>query len=323
MLPRPLLTTTFALPYRRIPILAIGRHIYIDTSLIISALEQHFPSPNYGTIYPAIPGWNYTSLARGFTNFWADKVLFRVATGLIPESVWRTRFGKDRAQLIGHVLDAGKLGGKLGVNLGALDMHLSMLEPTFSATGGMKEGNWILPTSAPSLADIGLYYQLRWAVDISAGRGIDNLTGGGTPDTDTPVVDTVFNEQRYPGVWRWFHAFQEYLAGLEDFETRVEGRDERWKDELRDTPLLSEEDMLLPVSAPQHKELDEKRGLVEGARVSVAPDDTGRSDKTVGTLVRIGVEEVVVVPEGEAELDVRVHFPRLGFVVRRVEGARL
>ena len=60
-----------------------------------------------------------------------------------------------------------------------------------------------------------------------------------------------------------------------------------------------------------------------GARVSVAPDDTGRNFPTVGKLVKIGVEEVVIEPAEKAELDVRIHFPRLGFVVKRVEESRL
>ena len=34
----------------------------------------------------------------------------------------------------------------------------------------------------------------------------------------------------------------------------------------------------------------------------------------------VGVEEVVVEPEGEGEMKVRVHFPRLGFVVKVLEG---
>lgn len=45
MMPRPLLKETLGLSYRKIPILAIGREIYCDTSLIIEALEHYFPPP--------------------------------------------------------------------------------------------------------------------------------------------------------------------------------------------------------------------------------------------------------------------------------------
>jgi len=79
----------------------------------------------------------------------------------------------------------------------------------------------------------------------------------------------------------------------------------------------------VPTAVEQHPSLDAQRGLVPGVSVSVAPDDTGKDNPTVGTLVRIGVEEVVITPNERAEVDVRVHFPRLGFVVKGVEGARL
>ena len=51
MMPRPLLLETFGVSYRKVPILAIGREVYCDTSLIIEALEYYFPSPAYGTVY--------------------------------------------------------------------------------------------------------------------------------------------------------------------------------------------------------------------------------------------------------------------------------
>ncbi|KAF2637318.1 hypothetical protein P280DRAFT_114643 [Massarina eburnea CBS 473.64] len=319
MLPRPLLTQTFALPYRKIPILALGRDIYCDTSLIIEALEHFFlPTAGYGTIYPACPGmsnWHYKGVARGLASFWTDRPLFRITTGLIPPSVWRTSFGTDRAQLIGHALDAEKLGRKRGVQLSALDLHLSVLEPGFG--NGV---DWALATKVPSLADVALYYQLRWGMDISAGKGLYDLTGGGARDARGDFVGVVFNRERFPGLWDWFRRFEEYLGSLPDREMRRSGDEEAWKNDLKATPLLKEEDMLVPVAVGRHAMLDGERGLVKGAVVSVAPDDTGRDNPTVGTLVGLGVEEVVVETVEKGEVDVRIHFPRLGFVVRRVDG---
>lgn len=321
MLPRPLLTTTFGVTYRKIPILAIGRDLYCDTSLIIEALEHHFPpSSGYGTVYPKYEGvedWVYRGLVRGFASFWVDRPLFRTTTGLMPASVWRTRFGEDRATLIGHPLDAEKLGSKVPHNLSNLDLHLSILEPTF------KSGTWVIPTKAPSLADISLYYQLRWALDISEGKGIYNLTAGGAQDKGEDVMAKVFSKERYPGTWNWFHALEAYIASLPDLEKTVDGNSKEWKDALKRTELLREENVLVPTTAGVHAELDVQRGLVKGAGVSVAPDDTGRDHPTLGTLVKIGVEEVVIRPAEKGELDVRIHFPRLGFVVKVVEGSKL
>ncbi|KAK5133548.1 hypothetical protein LTR08_007587 [Meristemomyces frigidus] len=324
MLPRPLLTETFNLTYRRIPILAIGRELYCDTSLIVEALEHFFPeAEGYQTLYPdAADGRDYRPMIRGFASYWTDRPLFRATTGLIPASVWRTPFGEDRAELIGHKLDPDKLEKKLPENLARLDLQLSMLEPLFSHQG---EGPWIFSTKAPSLADISVYYQLSWGSDIAAGRLINNLTGGGTSDTETEGATAVFNAQRYPGVFTWYKTLQRYFENLPSTED-TDPAFATVLEQIRNSPALGKKSLLLPTPRSSHAELDRKCGLIEGAMVSVAPDDTGRADPTVGTLVALSPEEVVMKPkqlERKAEVEVRVHFPRLGFVVRPVGGAKL
>ena len=246
-----------------------------------------------------------------------QKSFFRTTTGLIPSSVWSSSFGTDRAQLIGHTLSPSKLESKIPQNLSNLDLHLSLLEPTFTS------GTWAIPTQQPSLADISLYYQLRWGIDIAAGKGIYNLTGGDAQDTQDDITASVFNKERYPGLWNWFHAFEAYIASLPDLETTVSPTSTEWKDALREATKLSDATLLVPTAVEQHPSLDAQRGIVVGASVSVAPDDTGRDNPTLGTLVKIGVEEVVIRPNEKAEIEVQVHFPRLGFIVKVAEGSRL
>jgi hypothetical protein len=245
-----------------------------------------------------------------------QRPLFRSTTGLIPSAVWSSPFGTDRAQLIGHPLNAAKLAAKLPQHLSNLDLHLSLLEPT------LQSATWAIPTKTPSLADLSLYYQLRWGMDIAAGKGVYNLTGGNVQESGEDVTSLVFNEGRFPGIWRWFHAFEAHVASLPDLETTVDGDSAEWKAELQRAELWPE-DLLLVPAADQNELLDERRGLVPGVMVSIAPDDTGRGDPTVGSLVKIGVEEVVIVPAERGEINVRIHFPRLGFVVKKVEGSRL
>lgn len=275
MMPRPLLKDNFHLTYRKIPVLAIGRELYCDTSLICEALEHFFPkSEGYNSLYPtAADGRNYRPLIRGFASYWTDRPLFRVTTGLMPASIWRSSFGTDRAQLIGHKLDPDKLEKKLPENLLRLDMQLSMLEPLFAET----EGPWIFSTSAPSMADISVYYQLLWGSEISAGRLVSNLTAGGASDTELEGSAPVFNAQRYPGVWAWYRRVQTFfdeLPPVEDKNTSFEGVVEQ----MKKAPNLGKKSLLLPTPRSTHTELDSKTGLKEGSLVSVAPDDTGRDE---------------------------------------------
>ncbi|KAF2437229.1 hypothetical protein P171DRAFT_437920 [Karstenula rhodostoma CBS 690.94] len=320
MLPRPLLTSSFGISYRKIPILAIGKDVYCDTSLIVEALEQFFPSSDgWGTVYPpsAVPGWNYRGFARGFASFWTDRPFFRTTTGLIPPSVWASPFGTDRAQLIGHTLDPDKLAAKVPQNLGAFETHLSLLEPALKDTS-----KWLLPTETPSLADISVYYQLKWGIDIARGKGVYDLTGGSVGEDREDIAHAVFNEERYPGIWAWFHRFEAHISTLTNLETEIKPGDMAWKEAIR---RLEEEEPLglVPTPAAPNKELDGRIGLVEGALVTVVPDDTGRGNPTVGTLVGVGVEEVIIKPERRGEVGVCMHFPRVGFVIKGVEGSKL
>ncbi|OCK80763.1 hypothetical protein K432DRAFT_296993 [Lepidopterella palustris CBS 459.81] len=332
MMPRPLLRDTFGLTYRKIPVLAIGRDVYCDTSLIVEALERRFEEKEgYGTVYPrAGDGKRNRGIIRGFASYWTDRPLFRVTTGLIPPTVWRTSFGADRADLIGHALDPEKLARKIPLNLSNLDLHLSLLEPQFHC--GIHTGSpYIFSTPTPSLADISLYYQLTWAADIAAGRGLYNLTGGGTADADaantsttSSFLDRILSAPRYPALHRWRSSFSSYIASLPSTETHVVNptADTAWRDGIAAQQPLEGDELLLPTPAAALAELDAALGLRKGAGVSVAPDDTGRGDPTVGRLVGWGPEEVVVEPEEEGIVPgVRVHFPRLGFVVKSVGGS--
>lgn len=323
MMPRPILKDSFGLTYRKIPVLAIGREIYCDTSIICEALEHFFPeSEGYQSLYPTTAdGRDYRPLIRGFASYWTDRPLFRVTTGLIPASVWRTSFGLDRAGLIGHKLDPDKLEKKLPENLNRLDTQLSILEPLFDN----EDGAWLSSTATPSLADISVFYQLSWGSDIAQGKLISNLTAGGTTDTTTEGASVVFNAQRYPAIFRWYKTLERYLANLPSTETKDPDFSQALK-QIKDSPALGRKSLLLPTPRSSHAELDGRCGLNEGALVSVAPDDTGRADPTVGTLVASSPEETVIKPrnsEKPAAVEVRVHFPKIGFVVRPVTESKL
>jgi glutathione S-transferase len=275
-MPRPFLRNTFGLTYRKIPVCIIGQELYCDTSIILEALEAFFPPhAGYASLYPpAADGLTYQPLIRGFASYWTDRPLFRVTTGLIPGSVWRTSFGVDRSGLIGHKLDPEKLDKKVPLNLSSLDMQLSLLEPLFQG----RTSPWIFSTKVPSAADIALYYQLKWGIDIAAGRYIADLTGGGTSNTDNDITASVFNARRYPGLSKWFAAFANFVEELPVMESII-GEEEGLEIIKRATYISgSSEIPLVPTPAPSHSELDSQNGLLVGVKVTVFPDDTGRNE---------------------------------------------
>ena len=275
MMPRPLLQNNFNLTYRKIPVLALGRDLYCDTSIIVEALEHFFPeSEGYQTLYPtAEDGRNYRPMIRGFASYWTDRPLFRVTCGLMPESIWASSFGRDREGLIGHKIDAEKLGKKLPENLSKMDTQLSLLEPLCE---GSNEG-FVFSTSSPSLADLSLYYQLEWGIDISSGKSSNHITAGEASNAELEGMAPVFNAQRYPGVYIWYKTMKTYLDNLTSTEETSENFDEVLK-QIKDSPALGKKSLLLPTPKSTHEDLDKKCGLTKGAQVSVAPDDTGRDE---------------------------------------------
>lgn len=190
---------------------------------------------------------------------------------------------------------------------------------------------------SPSAADVALWYQLDWGEKISRGEGIGDLTGHQTTDGDGEGMSSVFNRERYPGLTAWFERVKTFFDGLPSTETRVERGDEEGVKvalaQLKQSPFLETIPLLPtpagPTPAGPHLQLDTRNGLVPGVEVSIAPDDTGRDSPTIGRLVVITPEEVVITPQktgggpGPSVGEVRIHFPRIGFAVRPVGQGKL
>ena len=191
----------------------------------------------------------------------------------MPASIWASAFGRDREGLIGHPIDAVKLGKKIPENLAKLDMQLSMLEPLFDHG----EKSFIFSTDAPSLADISLYYELKWGEDIAAGKYTEGITVGEATDGELEGAAPVLNAQRYPGLYRWYKMVGLYFDNLASTEQTCDDFDGVVK-KMKGSPALGPKSLLLPTPRLTHTELDKKCGLTEGALVSIAPDDTGRDE---------------------------------------------
>lgn len=101
-LPRPELSETMGITYRRIPVLAIGRDVYADTSLIASTLERRYPaSAGYGTLFPhrRDGGSSDTGMVKSLAMYYFDRTIFPLAAFSMPFMKFPEAFLKDRADV--------------------------------------------------------------------------------------------------------------------------------------------------------------------------------------------------------------------------------
>ena len=88
--------------YRRIPILAIGRDVYTDTSLIASTLERRYPaSAGYGTLFPPRKGGGLsdTGMVKTLAMHYFDRAVFPLAASSMPYNKFPEAFLKDRSDV--------------------------------------------------------------------------------------------------------------------------------------------------------------------------------------------------------------------------------
>jgi hypothetical protein len=295
-MPRPDLSEKLGVNYRRIPLLSIGKDIYLDTRLIISKLESLYPSiPKLGASTP-----DQAAIERLLESFIVEGV-FPSAARLIPTNLpllKDPKFQKDRMDFTGVKLTAQQAAALRPEAVNEISRAMELLETTLLADGR----EWLLKTSQPTLADIEAVWPLHWVVLGMPGA----------------VPKESVNEQKFPKVFAWIKRF--------DAVTRAKAKDigkvKTVKgDEARDIILGSKYSEQEGGQVDGTNPLVNFHGLKKGSKVAVWPTDTGRSYKDVGQLVRLDEKEVVIQPEGS---EVRVHAPRHGFRVGPAgEGAKI
>ena len=100
ILPRPDLADRLGVKYRLVPVLAIGRDVYCDSSLIAATLERRFPpSEGYGTLFPKRKGGNRadTGIIKAFAMSYADRTLGTLGSQMLPYNKFTPEFLRDRS----------------------------------------------------------------------------------------------------------------------------------------------------------------------------------------------------------------------------------
>ncbi|KAF7543251.1 hypothetical protein G7Z17_g10888 [Cylindrodendrum hubeiense] len=297
MMPRPDVSQ-LGISYRRIPILSIGRDVYLDTRLQIPKLEALFPEiPRLGATES-----DQLAVERLLSLFTNDTGLFGKAVQLLPTDLPLLQdpaYYRDRADFIGGNLSPEGMNAARPEALGAVIRALDLLETTLLADGR----DWILKTARPSLADIEAVWPFHWLL---------GLPGALPKDHFSPAV--------YPRVYAWIQRFQDAVSTAK-------------KQMGKPATLKGDQAVQAILQAPFNENeaaVDGKdavvvaQGLQRGDLIRVWPTDTGSSGRDEGRLVGIDTREVVY-EAGEGDHMVRVHAPRHGFRVKKVvdEAAKL
>ncbi|MEJ6023234.1 glutathione S-transferase family protein [Ramlibacter sp. PS4R-6] len=268
--------------YRRTPVLQVGADIYCDTTLICDVLEHIQPEP---TFYPA----HLKGVARVFAQ-WADTTLFW-------SSMTYSFQPKAQADLFkGLPPEAGKAFME-----DRKAMHANMVRlRTGDATSAyrsylrriahMAEEHDYLFGLEPCIADLATYHPL-WFTRRQAA----SLAG---------ILATT------PAVLEWMDRIEAIGHGaMEKFDSASAIEVAKRAD-----PLPAAQKMLVDSA------FQDDHGIPLGTRVTITPETFG-TEPTEGTLLAATRTHYTLEREDPRAGVVHVHFPRIGYVLRKVEAA--
>jgi len=288
-LPRPELSETMGITYRRIPILVIGRDVYADTSLIASTLERRYPvSAGYGTLFPQKKGGGLaeTGMVKALVMYYFDRAVFSLAAASLPYNKFPETFLKDRSDYMSKPMNVQALSKAQPKLKSELASHVNLLEEQLS------DGReWLLDTEAPGLADISAHIFFGW---IAVFRNLRDL----------------FDPKTVPHTASWISRLREYFKTAQGLNVAAV---EKLTSEQA-LKLVQEGDV--EDHAGFNATEGERLGLKLGQTVAVTPTDTGKNHPTVGTLIGLNKEEVVILVKGTSGTPLHAHFPRLNFSIR-------
>lgn len=296
IMPRPDLSR-LGVKYRRIPVLTIGRDVYLDTRHIMAKLSALEPGKGARLSVAITP--EQKALQRLFQVFMIDSGLARCFVQLI---LYKTRgmmdpeFVKDRTELMSGAsfFPPEALEAMRPDTIRRVKDGFEFLEQTLLSDGR----DWLLGTTGPTVGDIEMAWPLLWMERVPGAR-----------------PEEWISEAKFPKVFAWMERFK---------STAQKAVDEL--EELR--TLTGEEAAKLILSSDFHEvdgQFDEtdvlvqKQKLKKGQLVKMWPTDTGSNHKDVGELVSVSDKEVVIEAKVEDGGSVRIHAQRHGFAVAPCE----
>ncbi|KAL4811160.1 hypothetical protein BDV18DRAFT_155770 [Aspergillus unguis] len=296
ILPRPDLAR-LGIRYRRIPLLAIGRDVYLDSRLILQRLEQHEGNKPSFAAEASSEQRGIQKLCASFTT--DTPLFFSVVQVLLPNTplMQNEAFMKDRTDMIGagpgfEFSDFVLKTRAEGINY--VKNAVELLETTLLADGRQ----WIAGGDAPTLADIEMVWPLAWLFAVPG------------------ATDPYIKKESFPKVFAWADRFQKAVEAAQKSLRKPESLSGEQVAEILGKATVAE------TAVEQNDPLVQIQGLREGQTVQVWPTDSGAGHKTVGKLVGLTSKEIVI-ETTQGDVSVRVHAPRHGFRVAALEKANL
>ena len=279
--------------YRRIPLLSIGRDVYLDTRLIIQKLEGVHPEkPQLG----ATKGSD-KALEHLLQTYSIDGGLFVNAFRVLPGNLPHLKdpvFLKDRSEFMGGKLTSEGMDKGRPEAINEVKAAFELLEHGLLADGR----EWVLGTDGPRVADIEAIFPLHWVSEIP----------GALPTK-------IFSDFTYPKTMAWIKRFKQAVNEAQKSLGRVEKVSGEDAIKLTTTSPWNES----PGSVDKGDSVVTAEGLNVGDLVTVWPTDSGASHKDTGSLVSLSSTEVVIESSARdaAGTVLRVHAPRHGFRVTK------
>ena len=292
--PRPDIAA-LGVQYRRIPMLTIGRDIYLDTRMILHVLQRRFPNadPHFRPLASAETP-DQRALQKLFEHYTVDAGIFDRMAQCIPLDsplLKNPKFTKDRESFTGWSWDFDEYARVRPEALVCMRQAFELLEDVFS------DGReWVLGTKTPSLGDIEAIWPFDWLVEME---------GAFPPEW--------ISQQQFPSTYAWMTRFRAALKAAAASNTQSQATEVKCDEAVKHIVGSSF------AGAKANVDKDDPTGLREGADVQIWPTDTGTSCRDQGKLVGLTKDEMVIsTPTKDGGNEIRIHAPRWGFRIREV-----
>ncbi|KAH8121956.1 hypothetical protein FP744_10009210 [Trichoderma asperellum] len=296
IMPRPDLSR-LGVKYRRIPVLTIGRDIYLDTRHIISKLSELEPGKNARLSVATTP--EQKALQRLLQAYMIDSGLSRCIVQLIlhkTRGMMDPEFIKDRTEFMSGAsfFPPEALEAMRPDTIRRVKDGFEFLEQTLLSDGR----EWLLGTAGPTIGDIEMAWPLLWLERVPGAR-----------------PEECISEAKFPKVFAWMDRFKSTA--------------QKSVDDLGELATLTGEEAAKLILSSDYHEADgyvdetdvlvQQQNLKKGQLVRMWPTDTGSNHKDLGQLVSVTDKEVVIEAKAEDGGLVRIHAQRHGFAVAPCE----